>query len=239
MANGDVDVTEGAGLKVGTYTISEDAATRHLQRVVLNTSAGAEITSAALGQADAANSSPVVLNSDYVPPGTFLDDAAFTAAVSRLHAIGAFADETATDSVDEGDIGAPRMTLDRKMITTPQPHTAGGLSIFRSLDLDEGTLEVVKNAAGQLYGGWVTNTATDTRWIKFYNATSGTVGTGTPVITVGIPGNSSDDIGAILGAGGMGIAFATGICVGASTAAADADTGAPGAGDVVINLFYK
>jgi hypothetical protein len=43
MANGDVDVTEGSGLKVGTYTISEDAVTRHLQRVAVNDSAGADI----------------------------------------------------------------------------------------------------------------------------------------------------------------------------------------------------
>jgi hypothetical protein len=43
LANGDVDVTEGSGLKVGTYTISEDAVTRHLQRVAVNDSAGADI----------------------------------------------------------------------------------------------------------------------------------------------------------------------------------------------------
>jgi hypothetical protein len=65
------------------------------------------------------------------------DDAAFTPATSKVMVAGFQADETATDSVDEGDAGAARMTLDRKVIVTPQPHTAGGLSIFRSLDLDE------------------------------------------------------------------------------------------------------
>ena len=69
--------------------------------------------------------------------------------------------------------------------------------------------------------------------------TSGTLGTGTPVITIGIPGNTSDDISGNFGPGGMGIAFATGICVGASTGVADADTGAPGANDVIVNIFYK
>ena len=43
MATGDVDITEGSGLKVGSYTFSEDAATKHLQRVALNSSAGTEI----------------------------------------------------------------------------------------------------------------------------------------------------------------------------------------------------
>jgi hypothetical protein len=46
----------------------------------------------------------------------FTDDAAFTPGTSKLAVIGAQADETATDSVDEGDAGALRMTLDRKLI---------------------------------------------------------------------------------------------------------------------------
>lgn len=45
------------------------------------------------------------------------DDSAFSVASSTVTPAGYLADETATDSVDEGDIGAPRMTLDRKQIT--------------------------------------------------------------------------------------------------------------------------
>ena len=48
----------------------------------------------------------------------FTDDAAFTVGTSKVAAIGAMADEAATDSVDEGDIGIPRMTLDRKLIVS-------------------------------------------------------------------------------------------------------------------------
>ena len=169
----------------------------------------------------------------------FADDAAFTIGTSKVMVAGFTADETATDSLDEGDAGAGRITLDRKLITTPYPHTAGGLSIARDIDLDEGTLTVVKASPGQVYGMWVTNTATATRWIKFYDATSGTAGTGTPVITIGVPGNTSDDVSGNFGPGGMGIAFATGICVGATTGVADADTGAPAANDVIVNIFYK
>lgn len=168
-----------------------------------------------------------------------VDDAAFTPATSSVSMAGFQADETATDSVDEGDAGAARMTLDRKVIMTPQPHTAGGCSIFRSLDLDE-TEEDIKTSAGQIYGMWVTNTATSTRFIKFYNATAAntTVGTTTPVITIGIPGNSSDDIAGLFSST-MGIAFDTAICAAATTGIADNDTGAPGANDVLINVFYK
>jgi len=46
----------------------------------------------------------------------FDDDSVFTPGTSSVLAIGMFADETAPDSVDEGDIGIPRMTLDRKQL---------------------------------------------------------------------------------------------------------------------------
>lgn len=168
-----------------------------------------------------------------------VDDAAFTPATSSVSMAGFQADEATTDSVDEGDAGAARMTLDRKQIVTTQPHTTGGLSIFRSLDLDE-TEEDVKTSAGCVYGMWVTNTATSTRFIKFYNATAAnvTVGTTTPVITIGIPGNTSDDVAGLFSST-MGIEFGTAICVAATTGIADADTGAPAANDVLVNIFYK
>lgn len=168
-----------------------------------------------------------------------VDNATFTPATSSVMVAGFEADETATASVGEGTGGAARMTLDRKQIVTVQPHTTGGLSIFRSLDLDE-TEEDVKTTAGQVYGMWVTNTATTTRFVKFYNATAATVvvGTTTPVITIGIPGNSSDDIAGLFSSTN-GITFDTAICVAATTGVADADVGAPGINDVVINIFYK
>ncbi len=139
-----------------------------------------------------------------------VDDAAFAPGTTSVVVVGFEADESATDSVDEGDAGAARMTLDRKQIVTLQPHTAGGLSISRDLDLDNGTLTVVKASAGQIYGWSVTNTGTVTVFVKFYNATSGTLGTGTPVMTIGIPGNATDDTLAMQSFGGMGIEFSTG-----------------------------
>jgi len=48
---------------------------------------------------------------------TKVDDSAFTVAVDKVFPAGYLADETATDSVDEGDVGLARMTLDRKVLT--------------------------------------------------------------------------------------------------------------------------
>ena len=167
-----------------------------------------------------------------------VDDAAFTPGTTSVVMVGFEADEASIDSVDEGDAGAARMTLDRKVITTPQPHTAGGLSISRDIDLDNSTLTVVKNAPGQLYGWDITNTSTATVFVKFYDATSGTLGTGTPVMTIAIPGNASDDT---LSSKSLayGITFATGICVGAGTGVADNDNVDPGNNAVVANIYYK
>ena len=58
----------------------------------------------------------VLVDDGVIPPSsTKTDDAAFTPATDRVAMLGAFADETAPDSVDEGDAGALRMTLDRRL----------------------------------------------------------------------------------------------------------------------------
>lgn len=46
-----------------------------------------------------------------------VDDTAFVAATTSVTPIGAFADETGPDSVDEGDVGAVRMSLNRSLFT--------------------------------------------------------------------------------------------------------------------------
>lgn len=164
-----------------------------------------------------------------------VDDAAFTPATSETVPVGFFADEASTDSVDEGDLGAARMTLDRKQIVTPQPHTAGGLSIFRSIDLDE-TEEEIKATAGQLYGYYFSNSNAAARFLKFYNATAAnvTVGTTTPVLTLYLPATSAGHV-----AFTHGVTFDTAITAAATTGVADNDTGAPSVNDVILNAFYK
>lgn len=49
MTTANVAVTEGSGKNVATYSVSEDAATKQIQRVTLNDSTGAEIAIAAYG----------------------------------------------------------------------------------------------------------------------------------------------------------------------------------------------
>lgn len=116
---------------------------------------------------------------------------------------------------------------------TLSPETSGGLLIYRNIDLDE-TGKSVKASAGQVYGWYLYNNAATTRYIKFYNkATAPTVGTDTPVLTIAIPAGSAANVEY-----NVGIAFDTGIGVGATTGVADNNTGAPDANDCVVNVFY-
>jgi hypothetical protein len=117
-----------------------------------------------------------------------------------------------------------------------QPRTSGGLSVFRSLDLDESE-EEAKDTGGQVYGYYLANLhASAFRYVKFYDldADDTTVGSSTPLLTVPVPPGSAANL-----AIPQGIPFANAITVAATTGAADADTGAPGANEVIINLLYK
>jgi hypothetical protein len=113
----------------------------------------------------------------------------------------------------------------------------GTAAPFRSLDLDE-TEEEVKATAGTIFGLIITNFATTTRYIKFYNADAATtvVGTTTPYMTIPVPGNASDDT-TLVATYPFGLVFSTAISVAATTGLADNDTGAPAANDVAITVF--
>lgn len=116
------------------------------------------------------------------------------------------------------------------------PNTTGGLSIFRSIDLDESE-EEVKASAGMVYSIHCTNSNASDRYLKFYNATAAsvTVGTTTPVMTFLVPGGSAGFVWNI----DKGLAFGTAITVAATTGVADSDAGAPGANEILVNIGYR
>tara|TARA_Y100000310_G_scaffold140332_2_gene139715 strand:+ start:11448 stop:13253 length:1806 start_codon:yes stop_codon:yes gene_type:complete len=76
---------------------------------------------------------------------TLVDDSAFTVASSAVTPVGYFADETAPDSVDEGDIGAARMTLDRKQLTASEQIL--GTATYTEATTYGSVLGVVRNDA--------------------------------------------------------------------------------------------
>lgn len=114
------------------------------------------------------------------------------------------------------------------------PRTTGGLTPFKQISAASTNSASVKGSAGQLFGYYIYNDGATEVYVKLYNkATAPTVGTDTPVMTLGIPAGAAANL-----KGDIGIAFTLGIGIGITTAAADADTGAVAANQVITNLFY-
>jgi hypothetical protein len=128
---------------------------------------------------------------------------------------------------------------------TQTPAASGGLSAGPSgspapvISAASSTnLTTLKSTAGQLYGVVIGNSNASPRYVKFYNTTSATVGTTTPVLTILVPGNTSGagvvaswDSGISLGGSGIAVAITTGV--------ANNDTGTTTGTEVVVNAFWK
>lgn len=91
------------------------------------------------------------------------DDSAFTIATDAVSPMGALADETTPDSVDEGDVGLVRMTLDRKLLTRIVGATdANRLDVDASGNIgvtDAGGSLTIDNATLSVVGGGTEATA--------------------------------------------------------------------------------
>lgn len=173
-----------------------------------------------------------------VDSGTITTVSAVTAITNALPAgTNAIGKLSANSGVDIGDVDVTSISAGSNLIgdVSLQPRTGNGCTIFRSLDLDESE-EEVKATAGNVYGYCFHNKAATTMWLKLYNATAAntTVGTTTPVFTMGLPAGASGNVGFPYPVG-----FATAISAAVTTGIADNDTGAPAANDVSINIFYK
>jgi len=140
--------------------------------------------------------------------------------------------------------GTVTTTLSGTPAVTQTPATSGGLTIgpgsgAKLISAASTNATLVKNGPGQVYGWHITNTNASARFVKLYNkASSPTVGTDVPVMTLLIPGNTSGS-GAVAAEFVSGIAFSTGIALALTTGSADADTGAVAASDIIVNLFFK
>lgn len=102
------------------------------------------------------------------------DDAAFTPGTTKVAAVGYSADEASIDLVDENDIGAARMTLDRIAYAAPASIAATSQSWTTSYLASAASTNStnVKNAAGNVYGFSVSNTTTTAYYLRMYNSSS-------------------------------------------------------------------
>lgn len=136
-------------------------------------------------------------------------------------------------------VATDQPALTNPLLTTQSPATSGGLSISRTLSsASSGTATNVKNGAGQLYGWTISNTSSSPRYLKLYNSGSApTMGSGTPVMTIVLPGNASGVQQTVHLTNG--IAFSSGIGFTICGGVADNDTTQISANEVIVNLYYK
>jgi hypothetical protein len=173
-----------------------------------------------------------------IPSGNELQVDVVGALPAGTNAIGKLA---ANSGVDIGDVDILSIAAGTNSIGNVGlvPRTTGGMTIFRSIDIDESE-EEIKASAGQVFSITAFNTTAAALYLKFYNATAAntTVGTTTPVLTFLVPGNADSDGAGFVWNNDIGWAFGTAISVACTTGVADADTGAPGANACLINVGY-
>ncbi len=168
------------------------------------------------------------------------DDAAFTAGTTKVEVIGAVADESSTDSVNEDDIGAPRMTLDRVLHVAPGAVSATSqtaLSSFLSSAASTNSTSV-KGSAGNVYMIRAINTTSTLYYLRMYNSSSAPTCSSATGFVESIPIPASTTGAGFVISQPMGQAYSTGVgfCLtggGSSTDNTNAATG------VYLTILYK
>lgn len=149
---------------------------------------------------------------------------------------------SANSGVDIGDVDVTSISAGSNLIGDvgiSGARTSGGTTLYKNIDVDESE-DQVKGTAGQVYWIHAMNLSSAVKYLKLYNATAAsvTVGTTTPDLTFPIPTQGDTNGAGFVLAIPNGIAFSTAITIAATTGVADADSGAPGANEVVVNLGY-
>lgn len=149
---------------------------------------------------------------------------------------------SANSGVDIGDVDVTSISAGSNLIGDvgiSGARTSGGTTLYKNIDVDESE-DQVKGTAGQVYWIHAINLKATPLYLKLYNATSAsvTVGTTTPDLTFPVPSSGDTNGGGFTLSIPNGIAFSTAITIAATTGVADADSGAPGANELIVNLGY-
>lgn len=224
-------LTSNSGVIIGAVEIAAGQAALVLGGIAHDAAAAAIAPVLVGGYASAAAPSDVSADNDAVRAWLLRNGATCV----QLTAAGALIAGDATNGID---VDVTRVT--GTVTTGAVPVTSGGNSVSRVISAGSSNHATsAKASAGQVYGWSCGNTNGTARFLKIYNSASApTPGSGTPILTIPIPGNTPGGAGSNFEIG-SGIAFGTGIGWCITTGAADNDTGQPAANEVIVNLFFK
>lgn len=160
----------------------------------------------------------------------------------NLKQVGANAVKTNSGNGSAGSLNV-YLATDQPVLTNPQPiypttKTTGGATPYKLNSAASTNATSVKASAGTLYSISATNTNASARYLKIYDkASAPTVGTDVPKLVYLLPGNASGS-GSNPYVPPVGVVFSNGIAFAITGGAADNDSTAVSANDVIVNLSY-
>ena len=113
------------------------------------------------------------------------------------------------------------------------------IAVKSTIAANNTTAIVLKSTGGTVYSVDAFNNGTTVAYVKLYNATSATCGTGTPQARYMIPFGATSSGGGFNVSNINGDAYGLGIVMCITTGIADADTTAPAASTYIVNIHYK
>jgi hypothetical protein len=113
------------------------------------------------------------------------------------------------------------------------------IKVTSTIAANNTTAIIIKNTGGNVYSVDAFNNGTTVAYVKLYNATTATCGSGTPQARYMIPFGASSSGGGFNVSNINGDAYGVGIVMCITTGIADSDTSAPAASTYIVNVHYR
>lgn len=113
------------------------------------------------------------------------------------------------------------------------------IQVKSNISVNNTTAVILKSTGGTVYSVDAFNNGASIAYVKLYNASSATCGSGTPQARYMIPYGTSSSGGGFNVSNINGDAYANGIVMCITTGIADNDTTAPAANQFIVNVHLK
>lgn len=238
--NNDIYVGPGAGCAVVVGTNTFIGFKTASSTTTLNVTGGDGLGACPTGGGGGSGGGAVTIASGGVASGAYASGSIASGAIvdGADVTLGTKAD-AATCATTNTAIACLRQ-MDADIQGAPAPGSSGGLTSFSKIIANNTTSFAIDASPGRLYEIDAYNNSATLGWLKLYNAAQGstTCGSGTPILRIMVPGNSTSGAG-VVKLSFYGTSFSTAITGCFVTGIADADATSPAATTYVVNVGYK